>query len=255
MGHYRYQITAAVAWQIIYQLMRRYHHKYSLRILETHPGGGQYDCLSLYSSVNSFPGTHLLDFNLGSGRIHIWNRIASKHSDNALKDKLINFVDEYLMSSDPKDLIDSIGRILEHEAKTSGAIPSTTPPVLVSGFISGLMQQQMLSRNMVDIRSGWFDSSGMDDCGPRKELRLFSSTAAILNATVDTDTWKNTLKYWLVFSGTSFSDSSVALLLDMNGIAYFPNQPGKCWNLWDDFMNNGRNLSKIISRLEDHLHL
>ena len=49
MGNYRYQITAAVAWQIIYQIMRRYHHKYSLRILETHPCSGQYDCLSVYT--------------------------------------------------------------------------------------------------------------------------------------------------------------------------------------------------------------
>lgn len=255
MGYYRYQITAAVAWQIIYQLMRRYHHKYSLRILETHPGGGQYDCLSLYSSATSFPGIHLMDFNLGSGRIHIWNRINGKHPDDVLKDKITNFVDEYLTCSDPKDVIDSIGSILGHDAKTSGAIPLTTPPVLVSGLISGLMQRHILSRNMVDVRSGWLDSSGMDGCGPRKELRQFSPAAAILNADINPDTWRNTLKYWLVFSGTSFHDSKVAVLLDMTGIAYLPNQPGVCWNLWDDFTKDEQNHTRIINRLEDYLHL
>ena len=48
-------------------------------VIETHPGGGQYDCLSLYDEDNN----HILDFNR-IGRIHFWKAFrGGKLRDNS----------------------------------------------------------------------------------------------------------------------------------------------------------------------------
>src|SRR6266852_4486523 len=78
----RYQIRTAVTWTIVAQLFRRQGHLGFLRVLETHPGGGQYDCLSLYlvakpdGLIYGGRGSsrrHLCDFNQGSGRLRVFD--------------------------------------------------------------------------------------------------------------------------------------------------------------------------------------
>lgn len=57
-----------VLWNLIAEIDEQFEH--NLLVLETHPGGGQYDCISLVNPNNGKPMT-IVDFNL-VGRIHIF---------------------------------------------------------------------------------------------------------------------------------------------------------------------------------------
>jgi len=72
----RSQVVWAVGWKIVAELFRRHHESASLRLYETHPAGGLYDCLSLFSG--SFPGgRRLCDFNQASSHFHVWGRLGT----------------------------------------------------------------------------------------------------------------------------------------------------------------------------------
>jgi hypothetical protein len=49
----RNPVTRALAWWLAAELIRR--HPADLREIETHPGGGQYDCISLYRRNSDSP--------------------------------------------------------------------------------------------------------------------------------------------------------------------------------------------------------
>ena len=102
---YRCKIKEAVSWALIYQIMRRYHAAYELRLWETHPCGGQYDCLSIHSMRpddirNHGFGTSIFDFNLGAGSLWIHSDINSRSVE-----RRFDIVDDY-MANDPKKLLD-----------------------------------------------------------------------------------------------------------------------------------------------------
>ena len=61
------RITEAVTWQLIADLIRRHEAKEGLAVVETHPGGGQYDCRTLFRPK----GKGRAHFNLRSGAVHI----------------------------------------------------------------------------------------------------------------------------------------------------------------------------------------
>jgi len=45
------------SWKIVSELMRRFPNKFT--VIEAHPSGGTYDCLSLYSAKKGFiPAKH-----------------------------------------------------------------------------------------------------------------------------------------------------------------------------------------------------
>ena len=59
------QLVEIASWKIVSELTRRYPGKFT--VLETHPGGGQYDCLSLYDKKQE----HIASFNR-AGRFHVF---------------------------------------------------------------------------------------------------------------------------------------------------------------------------------------
>jgi hypothetical protein len=59
-------MVEATTWLLLADLMRRHEKSAGLRIAETHPGGGQYDCRTLFSPTETGFGT-LAHFNLQSG--------------------------------------------------------------------------------------------------------------------------------------------------------------------------------------------
>jgi len=58
-------ISNALAWWVAAELLRR--HPGALQVIETHPGGGQYNCVSVYRSPLSSPSSALVDMNVDPG--------------------------------------------------------------------------------------------------------------------------------------------------------------------------------------------
>ncbi len=75
------QLTEIASWRIVSELIRRHPEKFT--VIETHPGGGQYDCLSPYSmQTKSRPSYQVELPNRLHGRyrqlVHLAKGVASK---------------------------------------------------------------------------------------------------------------------------------------------------------------------------------
>ncbi len=138
----------ARAWKLLTAIVSR---RPDLRIIETHPGGGQYDCLSLYSTDQ----THIADLNL-NGRFHVFNRLdGADHGTQSSHDWQGMF-------DSPEELN---LQVLNWAGLTESSI-ETSPGVHVEiyRFISAYLQYMADVSNEWQCRNGYFDSSGMDGC-------------------------------------------------------------------------------------------
>jgi hypothetical protein len=177
MPELREEVRSGVTWKLVAELIRRHHAQVDLRIYETHPGGGLYDCLSLFAGA--FPsGTHLCDFNQASAHLHAFGKVSSPRCN--LEDLRWpdgnDYVLAYLRSEDPKEVVDQIGSILG--LPVSGkVVPPITAPVLAARLIAEIMSRSMLDRFGFDVRSGYIDTSG-GECGLRDELKQIPSIAS-----------------------------------------------------------------------------
>ena len=68
-----YRLCKIASWRLVGELHRRVPGAFN--VYETHPGGGMYDCLSLYDRN----AEHIADFNRG-GSLHFFNRLDGRTS-------------------------------------------------------------------------------------------------------------------------------------------------------------------------------
>ena len=141
------------SWWVASELIRRHPE---LELIETHPGGGQYDCLSVLSA----DGAHKLHIDLNrNGRMHIHSGTPSWF-DSARWD--IRHPVEWSTESEQEDRR-RIPRFLED---ATGLLPPAQTPVTTSktlGFriIYHLLLFSLNEAEHCDIRNGELDSSGM----------------------------------------------------------------------------------------------
>lgn len=162
---YRPQIVSAITWELILQLMRRFQATHDLRVFETHPGGGQYDCLTLRARDNRAS----LDFNLAGQSLHIWAK--GKHIER------LDIIDEYLACDKPKELLDRIGHLagLRFHEK----LPPSNGPVLACGLIAAIFRQHIFEPSQLKMLMGHVDTSGYGE-GPRLDkFHMFPAYANI----------------------------------------------------------------------------
>lgn len=158
----RHNVRAAVSWQVVAELLRRHHKACQLRVLETHPGGGTYDCLSLcYPRCGDVFGGHLVSFNVLSGHLFVWHPYGTPRVrlEQLGWPEGNNYVLAYLAAEDPKTVVDSIEALVGLPPEPP-QLPPTTPPVLVARIVAGVLKRYLLARHRVEVRCGWFDSSG-----------------------------------------------------------------------------------------------
>ena len=150
---YREQISSAVTWEIIFQLMRRYQEQYDLRVLETHPCDGQYDCLSLYSLID-VNYLHLFDFNLQSQSLHIWRK-------GSYFDRL-DIIEQYLHIADQKKLLDKISS--SAGLNRVNYLPPSNGTIIACGLIATIFKIFIFSQVKLKALMAYYDSSGYDSC-------------------------------------------------------------------------------------------
>lgn len=159
----REQIVSAVTWELIWQLMRRFRKPYTFRVYETHPGGGQYDCLSLYTPDRQ---THF-DFNLVGGSLHVWAN--GSHMER------LDIVDDYLRCENPKELLDRVCALAG--LGFAGKLPPSDGPVLACGLVAAIFKQHIFMPYKLKMLMGYGDTSGYGE-GPRLEkFRMFPAYA------------------------------------------------------------------------------
>jgi len=148
------QTIEVASWRLATELMRR--HPTRFQLIETQPGGGQYDCLSLYDRRAHASGPHF-QFNR-AGRLHWFERDQTLSWDD--------FWWDVVGTDDMKRLVERI------EAwagiPSPAAIPPTSAEVLVYRVISALLTTACFGRDSWRCVNGYLDSSGGGG-GPRTD--------------------------------------------------------------------------------------
>lgn len=139
-------VREILSWRLMAELLRR--HPEIGTLIETHPGGGQYDCLTIFGEGESIAslnrhGDFTPFFNLDEQVSHeqIWHPCLADQEFTLVLNKL----SKALKMKVPKQL------------------PKTTPEVLVYRVNAGLLGYSLLDKNPMECRNGQMDSSGEAD--------------------------------------------------------------------------------------------
>jgi len=248
-NNYRFQLTTAVTWRIVSEILRRHHEKKALRIYELHPCDGLYDCLRICVGGPSTDGT-LCDFNQQSQHIHACRfRETEALRFGWPKQDPKDYVSAFLDAEDPKEIIGHVEHFLG--LTPSKYIPTTTAPVLTFRVIAGLLERYAFSRERVDVRMSLLDTSAYGGGGLREGLKLFPGKFSEVRSQPEKQ-YKRAERLWLALvNGDSFSDGKTKALLDLRGIVYFVDKPETEWNIHEEYQQNGRKLRPILNRLEE----
>lgn len=196
------QLDEILSWRLLTELWRRFPDRYAL--IETHPGGGLYDCLSLIECEN---GIHsVLDANRG-GSVHLH----LGHSPQSWKD----WTDRMLENA--SGFLDEIEKAmgLTHPSP----LPKSTPATITFRFVSEFLTHAIGRLERWECRNGFYDTSGCDG-GKRKELFSYFPQLSVdlpivefANGRID-----STYLYWFLLR-----DNEPQVCIDTGGQLYKTN--------------------------------
>ena len=147
------ELIEVLSWKIVSEFMRCFPGKF--KIIETHPGGGQYDCLSIVDGKD----TVLAHFNR-KGQLTIFHKCDP--STFMAIDRSTPPVDIW------KSFLTVDRSIKEHLSHLLSLLnltlpkprPPSTPEILVYRFIAGVLKYTMYCGTRWGCRNGFVDTSG-----------------------------------------------------------------------------------------------
>lgn len=139
----------AHSWWLAATLTRRYPH---LIILETHPGGGTYDCLTIVDGRDVANSPRIANLNR-VGSIHITTRSEPHQTTNLSWAACLSGANPYL----------AVDHIVFHSELHKDPTPDgpLPPRVLAYQFIATALQMHQNSPDEWDARNEFIDTSGM----------------------------------------------------------------------------------------------
>ncbi|QDU82607.1 hypothetical protein Pla110_43680 [Polystyrenella longa] len=186
------QLLEIISWRIVTELWRRFPDRFLL--WETHPGGGQYDCLTLIDRQS--PKQSLIDINR-AGSLH--GLYQESHGDWVQR-----------MVCDPTGYLDEITISMRLEIPLR--LPASSPSTLCFRYIAELLTRSLASRDFWECRMGFYDSSG-DDGGQHDDwFDMFPSNRTEPTVRSPNPQLPNPYYYWFILR-----DKDPLLCLDTGG--------------------------------------
>lgn len=216
-------VLEAASWRLASTLARRHP---ILLVTREHPGGGQYDVLTIRSDA----GCDIMLNRVGTIQIH------GRHDGNKPAWRPMSWTDA--LSHDPRDLIHS----LEGAAglPTVPSLPPSTPKVLVYRAISALAGMQLLAAP-AEIRMGYFDSSG-EESGPADWVHDFPDIPARIASQGRRDTYEVYSDYW------EYTSKDVRLAFDANTSDAWT-EAGNRANLYQTYIDAERSMPRLLAHM------
>lgn len=221
-------IIQAASWRLCSELARR--HPRDVRIVELHPGGGQYDCLALVSRGRE-----------PRSLLHA-NRVGSIHANPGDEAGWQTWSwTDYLTARDLREFLSEVEVALRLDPPPT--VPPATPSTLSWRAISTALASEVLGVADLKALSGMLDTSDWEG-GPRDELfEAFAGAHEALRRPADGDFLDQpAYRFWFLLRG---NDPRVAVESDS----------GRCWwrdgtehDLYEDYVANGRRLSATAAR-------
>jgi hypothetical protein len=212
-GIMNHQLVEIASWRVVSELYRRYPGKF--KIIETHPGGGQYDCLGLYDERNQ----NIADFNR-NGSLHLpRGRLTWQ---------------EILDASDSKKMLDNICQMMGFP-KVENILPST-PTTLVYRFIATFLTHATFGIHRWECRNGYEDTSGYGG-GVVSDFEGFPSAQERCKVKLEDDILKQpAYRFWFLRK-----EDKPLLCLETVGLLWIQNDL-KTYNLMDLYNHNNRHI-------------
>lgn len=226
------QLLEAVSWRVAAELIRR--HPSRLRAIETHPGGGQYDCLTVMDRRG--PQLGHIDLNR-IGTAHVHRRFDRPDEDGY--HRYHGFWGAYL-SSDPIRVL----RALERHAGLPDVrkLPPSTRASLSFRLAAACIAPVALGVRKWEWRNGFLDTSGWTS-EPRETLfTAFPGADARRTVRVDGDQLPPEYRFWFLLR-----DEEPILALETTGWLW--RHSGGTLDLKSAYQHTGRRLLPIVNDL------
>lgn len=177
-------VLEAASWRLASELVRR--HPLTTRILHTHPGGGQYDCLTITSPMGDGGSVQLNR----KGTIQVHDRFDGRTDEQWEPTGW----DDYLRA-DPRTFLDRLERA--SGLPTPSHVPPSDPTTLTYRVLAALVVTAVKSVHPIDIESGQFDTSGSSG-GPNDALDSFPAIPETLRRARDDDLFEQAgYRFWI----------------------------------------------------------
>lgn len=244
---FRPNARLAASWRIIGELFRRHHDRCDLRVLELHPGGGTYDCLSLFARRNDDPfGVTLLHLNAPAQHIHFFDTLHQQRSHPLRLESGVDYVQALFCQADPKEIIDAV----EARAglpKCPAVLPASSCPVLAIRTLAGLLERTVLDRRTMDVHCAWYDSAASG-----ASIAEWARAIPALRAALALSDWREQMRKASRFWRISETNSGPPLLLDFGTatvhVGEFHNGE-RMESLHDLYLKQGCRIEPVVERL------
>jgi hypothetical protein len=233
-----YPVKRALAWWIAAELIRR--HPDDIRVIETHPGGGMYDCLSLY---RRYPQDSLVaHMNLVGHITHAsWFDDPGGGTRSGVADARFNWFEVLAAEDRRRYVIEALEGVTGFESP--GSTPPTTRASIGPRLIARFASAAAFSTRIWHIRNAFHDSSGMwsgvnewvrDIKGPGFEPR-------------DSDhSGEPHYRYWFVLD----HEEQAAAVVDIDvGVAWRRERPGVALQLMELYESHSSKIDRVMAEV------
>lgn len=225
------------------ELLRRHGTRLGLRVYESHPGGGTYDGLALFTETGN-ERKQLAFFHTLSQRLDIVDARGSVQDANVPGwpggDQ---YVLAFVSSADPKTVVDDAERALGFPS--SGTIPPSTPAITCTRAIAAFLRARALERETYDVRSGW----ALDE--PREWIAVAPAVRdAVASAAPGTSkAVRAASRLWRVAQASA----EHGVVLDLGSGEAISTRTGHRESIWELYQRT-RSLPPIVSWIATELH-
>jgi hypothetical protein len=231
-------VLEAASWRLASELVRR--HPNMTRVLRTHPGGGQYDCLTI-TTPTAQGGTIQLNRH---GTIQVHERFDGRPVEGWEPAEW----DDYLRAA-PREFLDRLERASGLTRPAN--VPSSVPMTLTCRVLAALASTAVKSVHGIEIQPGYIDTSGYGG-GPNETLDTFRAIPDDLRRTQDGDLFDEPgYRFWIVMR----NDVPILAFEQNKGMAWTPHHP-EGLDLMASYRRSRRNLLVVtldLLRLADNL--
>jgi hypothetical protein len=253
--------TEAVTWTLIADLMRRHEATAGLRVIETHPGGGQYDCRTILQPTATDYGP-CIDFNLQSGNAACSGTFGCRRQvdrpwwagEDQGPDRLA-YVEAVLQAPHRMEVVNLLEAMLGLPSPARS--PVTTRHGLAYRLMAEVASRAILGGPGVRWENGREDTSGYGSDDPiRPALRHVPEISRTLDKRDEPATPADSpgYRYWL-WTTRAKDDGRVAIAaLDaLDGVLYRLDGQSGTMDLMDTYNEVGRNVRRLTDAALLHI--
>lgn len=198
-GQVHSPVVEAASWRVLSEICRRMP---GARIRHLHPGGGQYNSLTLWHSEFEY----FVHLNR-PGSFHVFARVDSRPNESGSWQIWSAFQEQDLPT-----VVDEACRRIGLAAPTK--LPTSTPVVLIYRFIAELLATQAFTKERWYCVSAALDSSGFEGSYVLPAAKLFPALRFDLESRDESQRFQRATEWWIVFR-----DGEPALALHEDGKA------------------------------------